>query len=289
MTLSLVETPPFEIFTLPNGGEVHYRDSNHQYFKGQKAKPDGSIAGVGRLKGVSGAVGCFDGSPDNLMGWAAKLEIYGVSQLLEKQFEAWRQAGEPPLDGSELGWLSDPEAIIEALKANDLTWRDVRDQAAHRGTAVHKHALQALAMGQQVAFDELTEEESGYAQGITGFWLEYEPKVIGAELVVADLELGIAGRLDLLCELNGRTVILDAKTSKHLYSKMAVQVSGYALLAERSGYGKVEGGAVLQVFPDGTHKLIEFDVEPADFLLAVDVADRKRALEKVLRDGERAA
>jgi len=105
--------------------------------------------------------------------------------------------------------------------------------------------------------------------------------------VVADIELGVAGRLDVLCELNGRTVVLDAKTSKSLYPKMAVQVSAYSMLAERSGYGKVEGGAILQVTPEGQYNLVEFDVEPADFLLALQVAERVTKIKKAMKDGAR--
>lgn len=264
----------FEIHRLPNGLEVPYRDSDHSYWREMVSNGDG-FKGRGRLTGVSTVVGPMDWKPDNLMGWAAKLELEGLCQLMAQ-------------DGVAVSFDS-AQSLRDTLQAHGLTWRDVREQAAHRGTKVHQHALHALAEGEQIAFDELNEEEAGYAQGVAGFWLDHEPKVLAAEAVVADLELGVAGRLDLMCELNGRRVIVDAKTSRYLSAKFVAQLAGYAMLAESSGYGAVDGGAILQVRPDASYRLIEVDLESADFLAALDVYRRNAVIKKGLRKAEKEA
>jgi hypothetical protein len=264
-----------EACDVPNGTVFFYRDSDHSYWRELAPKKDGTISGKGRLTGVSTVVGPMDWRPDNLMGWAAKLELEGVCQLMA-------------LDGVAVSFDS-AESLRETLKDHELTWRDVREQAAHRGTAVHQHALHALAKGEQIAFDELTQEERGYAQGVAGFWLDHDPDVIAAEAAVCDLDLGVAGRLDLLCRIGGETLIVDAKTSRYLSAKFSAQLAGYAMLAEASGYEAPTGGAILQVREDGTYRLVRVPLDHTDFTAALEVYRREAEIKKQLRKAEKEA
>lgn len=276
----------FQIHTLPSGETLVYRDRDHSYWKELVVKPNGEQAGKGRLTGVSTVVGPMDWQSDNLMGWAARLDREGVAALAADAF------GLDELSDvlASLRWLSSGEAIGNALDNAHLSWRLARDAAATRGTAVHTHALNALASGEAVpAFDQMTGEERGYAEGVTAFWLDHEPKVIAAEAVVADLELGVAGRFDLLAEIDGRVVVLDAKTSKYLSAKFVAQIAGYALLLERSGYQKPETGAVLQVREDGSYSLIEMEIVEDDFTMALSVYRRAAEIKKRLRAAEKAS
>ena len=273
----------FQIHTLPSGETLVYRDRDHSYWKELVVKPNGEQAGKGRLTGVSTVVGPMDWQSDNLMGWAARLDREGVAALAADSF-----ASSDAL--ASLGWLASGESIGIALDDAELSWRQSRDKAATRGTAVHTHALNALASGEPVpAFEQMTGEERGYAEGVTAFWLDHDPKVIAAEAVVADLELGVAGRFDLLAEIDGRIVVLDAKTSKYLSAKFVAQIAGYALLLERSGYQKPEAGAVLQVREDGSYSLIEMEIVEDDFTMALAVYRRAAEIKKRLRAAEKAA
>lgn len=260
---------------VPNGTVFFYRDSDHSYWRELAPKKDGTISGKGRLTGVSTVVGPMDWRPDNLMGWAAKLELDGVCQLMR-------------LDGVAVSFDS-AESLRDSLKDHGLTWRDVREQAAYRGTNVHQHAMHALAKGKQIAFDELTREERGYAQGVAGFWLDHEPDVIAAEAAVCDLELGVAGRLDLLCRIGGEVLIVDAKTSGYLSAKFSAQLAGYAMLAQVSGYEAPTGGAILQVREDGTYRLVRVPLDHADFTAALEVYRREAEIKKQLRKAEKEA
>lgn len=273
----------FEVHTLPSGETLVYRDRDHSYWKELVEKPNGEQAGKGRLTGVSTVVGPMDWQSDNLMGWAARLDREGVAALAADSFSSSDAL-------ASLGWLASGESIGIALDGAELSWRQTRDKAATRGTAVHTHALNALASGEPVpAFEQMTGEERGYAEGVTAFWLDHNPKVIAAEAVVADLELGVAGRFDLLAEIDGRIVVLDAKTSKYLSAKFVAQIAGYALLLERSGYQKPEAGAVLQVREDGSYSLIEMEIVEDDFTMALAVYRRAAEIKKRLRAAEKAA
>lgn len=287
--MTMLDISPFEKHMLPDGTVVHYKDADHSYWCEVEEKKDGTLKGKGRLTGVSTVTGPFDWEADGLIGWGARLENEGVAQLVMRDLKAWNDAGAPEDMGTALTWLSSGESITQALRDNQLTWRDVRDQAAHRGTNVHKHAMHALADGGEVAFSELTDEERGYAQGVTGFWLDHEPNVIAAEAVVADLDARVAGRFDLLCEIGGELLMVDAKTSGYLSPKFVVQISGYAKLAEACGYGAAQGGAVLQVTADGTYNLLRFDLRPADFDQALAVYRSAAEIRKELRKARKEA
>lgn len=257
----------FEKIETPNGTVAYYRDEDHSYWceVGERA---GKECGKGRLAGVSTVSAPFDWRPDGLIKWATRLERDGVSELSRRR------------DGLE--WLTDGDAVYDALKAEELLWSDHRNRAADRGTAVHEEVLEQLAAGEIPDLDKLGENR-GYGQAVLGWWLEAEPTVIASEAVVIDLDLRVAGRLDLLCELDGRVAVVDAKTSKWLSPKFAAQLAGYAVLAKSSGYPAPEVGVILQVKPDGTHRAVEIDLREEDFLTALAVYRRNGELKRALR------
>lgn len=287
--MTTLDISPFEEHLLPDGTVIHYRDSDHSYWSEVTQKKDGTLSGKGRLTGVSTVSNPFDWEADPLISWGARLENQGVSELVRRDLEAWQQSGRPDDMGFALTWLESGETITQALRDNQLTWRDIRDRAADRGSAVHKHALHALSQGEQVAFEQLDDEQRGYAQGVTGFWLDHEPQVIAAEAVVADVDARVAGRFDLLCEIGGELVMVDAKTSKYLSPKFVVQISGYAKLAEACGYGAATSGAVLQVTAEGTYNLVRFALAPDAFDQALGVYREAAELRKMLRAARKEA
>lgn len=271
---------------LPSGDAVCYRDADHSYFRDVKVKADGQTAGVGRLTGVSTCVGPFDWRPDTLMPWAARMNGQGVAMLAAEGLSL-----EDPDDmRAALAWLESAETIWRALQDAQATYEDLRDLAADRGTSVHLHALAAMAQGRSVPnFDRLTEEERGYARGVMAFWHECEPEPVCSEQVVADLALGVAGRLDLIARIGGRTVLVDCKTSGYIAAKMHVQVAGYAHCAARSQIGVAEELVILQVDADGGYELLPVQATPADFKAAVAVYRRAARIGRQARAQQRQA
>lgn len=268
-------TPDFEIHTLPSGGTVAYRDRDHSYWR----EANGA-KGSGRLAGVTTVIAPMDFRPDGLMSWAARLTREGVAALCSEMAD---YDAVPP-------FLFDADSIDAALEAARLRYTDARDDAATRGTNVHLHALHALASNRPVpSYDEMTDEERGYARGVVQWWLDTSPVVIASEFLVADLDLGVAGRPDLLCRLpDGRVAVVDCKTSGYLSAKFAVQLSAYARLGVLSGYEAPEVGIVLQVTPDGDYNAVEVDLDEGDFLAALDVYRRAGRINGVLRKAVKA-
>ena len=262
----------FEHHILPNGDVVYYRDKDHAYFREIAHQKNHEIVGRGRLTGVSTVVKPYDGSPDGLLGWAAKLTCNGIAALASMETDDHGWVGE---------WVLNPEMITLALEKEGLTWKQQRDAAATRGTNVHKHALHALAMGDVPAYHLMTDEEKGYAKGVVNWWLEHNPDPLHkhdgdamAECVVADLELGVAGRFDLIADIGGRITLVDCKTSGFLGPAMGVQLAGYASLGETCGYPPVDDMLILQVGEDGSYDPVPIEATEEDFLAAVDVYRR---------------
>ena len=281
VTLPQVEMEgPFEVHTLPNGDMVFYRDKDHAYFRDIKHQKNGEWVGRGRLLGVSTVVATYSWKADHLMRWAARLERAGIAQLAslgltcDDAEDMW----------NELSWLRDERTIWDALKQAQLTWEDQRNLAGNRGTRVHKFALQTLAEGGRMPdWKEMTEEDKAYARGVVSWWLDTNPQPVAAEHVVADLDMGIAGRLDLIARIGQETVLVDAKTGRYLGATAAVQQAGYRYLAEASGLGVVDRAILLKVDEQGGYLPVEADADFEDFEAAVHVYRRANELSTSMR------
>lgn len=249
---------------LPNGSALYYVEEDHSYWR---CKPDGSRGR--RLTGLTGVIKPIDFRPDNLMRWAAKLNGEGIAELCGPILAATNTDSIP----DALAWLDSADSIWQALEDAELTYNHIRDRAAQRGTNVHELALRALAEGKPVPdFDSMSDEEKGYAQGVVKFWLDHDPEPLDVEQIVADEELGVAGRFDLRAKLSTYDGIglIDAKTSAYISEGAHVQIAGYRFLAEACGVGETDYGAILRLSEDGDYELIDVQAEATDFLAAVD-------------------
>ena len=256
----------FEVHRLPNGGTVYYDPGPHRYYAELNAKPDGTYAykrGSG-LTGISTISKAIDSDPGGLLHWATKLDQEGIAEL------ACRSAD----NGGDLGWLRTRESIDAALRENELTWRHVRDRAAERGTNVHERIFAALAISDRPpSLAELSDTERAYGQAAFAWWRDHEPEPIHVEQVTASLEDGIAGRFDLLCEIDGERVLVEAKTREKGEARKAdhVQLAGYELCNRVCGLGVSDRRLVLLLKPDGTYEQRTGVATEDDFIRALAV------------------
>lgn len=264
-----------ERHVLPSGLEVWYRDRDHSYWRRATEKKPGEWSGSGRLTGVSTVVSPFDWRPDNLMKWAARQNGVGISVLAAEGLSL-EDADDMR---AALSFLRTGESVWQALEDNRLLYSDRSEDAATRGTNVHKHGLHALATGSVVPDRKaMTDEEWGYVQGVIAFWHECEPETEAAEAVVCDPDLGVAGRLDFRGTLLYRGLrvraVVDAKTSGYIPTKHHVQLSGYEYCGVASGSDPTDVQLVLQVAADGTYNLLPSCATADDFKVAVDIYRR---------------
>lgn len=255
-----------ELIELPSGMRLYYVDEDHSYWR---CHPDGRRGR--RLSGVTTVISPLDAdyrSRERLLRWAARSNGEGIARLAAKALE---------LEDAEdmrlaLSWLENAESIWAALEEQKLTFEDLREAAATRGTNVHVLALQALAEGKAVPeFDLMSDEERGFTRGVVRFWLDHEPDPLDVEQVVADEDLGVAGTFDLRCRLKTRMGIgvIDLKTGHWISERDHAQIAGYRHLAELCGVGESDWGAILQVNAEGRYQLIECQASAEDFLASL--------------------
>lgn len=258
----------FEVHDLPNGRAVYYRDSNHAYYSRIEERAGGKFVGPqdARLPSPSTIGKLLDTNTEPLLRWAARKTCEGVVQL-----------DHVPSDGDDLWGV---------LCGRKLTYKDLREQRATEGTNVHERILGALASGGRIpSLADVSPEERGYGQGVLAAWHDLSPEPVGSELVVYSSLYGFAGRLDLLCRIDGKLTILDLKTG-YVGTGSHTQLAGYLIAAGESGYGDAEG-LILSVRDDGSYTTTPCAAEPEDFLNALaayrsssSVGKRSRELAK---------
>lgn len=146
------------------------------------------------------------------------------------------------------------DPAVAALK--QIPWQK-RDEAAVRGTDVHRFA-EELVHGREV---EVPEHLEGYVTGYARFLDEFAVRGILTERAVASRKWWYAGTFDLIAEIDGVVWGLDNKTSKAIYGETALQVAAYMTAEFYIGDGgpddeqpipKVERIGALHVTDDGT-------------------------------------
>lgn len=266
----------FERHVLPDGETIWFEPERHIYCgeinPSASAKGGYSMVRDSRLTGISTIAKSIDSDPGGLLWWATKLDQTGIAELARLT-----------LPSGDHSWLLTQESIAAALRDAGLTWEQIRDRAAERGTNVHELIFAALSYDQRPpSLAALSESERGYGQAAFAWWRDREPKPVKAETVTADVERGVAGRFDLLCEIDGATVLVDAKTRERGNVRKAdhVQLEGYELCNEACGIGGSDRRMVLVLRPDGTYAEHIGAASHHDFIAALEVYRRGTSLGK---------
>lgn len=268
----MAKRPPNSTETLPNGSLIEYWDSTG--LDGQPQQRRYMVDGK-RLPSVSTVAKYLDPSVDGLLYWSAGLTCEGVAQLAQ-------QSG-------SIDWINSGEQIKQALREAELTWKDVRDQAAQRGTNVHERIFAALSDRRTLPdLSALSAEERGYGQAAFKFWADVDPAPIMAEQMTAGD--GFVGRFDLLAEIDGQTVLVDAKTRQKPSDRISdhVQLAGYRLALEHSGQPTPDRLLILILMPDGEYLEVEGEASDEDWLTALSAYESNRLLSKRMRDQAKA-
>jgi len=128
----------------------------------------------------------------------------------------------------------------------------IRDAAGVKGSNVHK-MTEHYDEGLEVSLLDM----SGYQQWSFQEWsllsryVEFRNatsptlKIHAREMQLVDMELLEAGTLDMYCEIDGKHLILDIKTSNSIYPSYWLQLAAYRRLFERSSGQKIDGVGII--------------------------------------------
>lgn len=92
----------------------------------------------------------------------------------------------------------------------DQQWKKL-DSASNRGTEIHT-AAEALHLGMTPDFDSFLEP---WVEQYRRFLAEHRPEMLMAEAPVYNLTYKYAGTLDGIARIDGKTVVVDIKTTEH--------------------------------------------------------------------------
>lgn len=171
--------------------------------------------------------------------------------FLDTRFYHTDQGNYVPSVTTILDCYPKPAAFYDWLKKVGEDADAIRDEAGNRGSTVHKLTEQ-FDMGEEVNLIN----EAGNIEYKLLEWAMFERyvefrrrfplEVVLMELNLISDKLGFAGTLDRVVNLNGRTLIIDIKTSNSLYDHYWLQMAAYKqLLAEVQPDLKIDGYAVL--------------------------------------------
>jgi len=230
---------PYEKWTLPNGSVVFYRDSDHAYFtEVRRVGNKWTAVNDSRLPSPSTIAKYADPNPDKLMDWAARL---------------------------------------------GLDWREKRNQAGTTGTSIHE-AVERGLHGEPVPLRDVDPNEHGHLIALDRFFNDHRRylTLLQAEQVVYSQEHRYAGRFDArVVEIVGdgaQTWLLDLKTSKYIGKSYHCQLAGYNLAARECGIGNSDRLLILQTRVEGTYELVPVQADEDDFLAALNIYKRSKAL-----------
>ena|SRR3990167_3195606 len=152
----------------------------------------------------------------------------------------------------------------------DNGWQEsqsIKSAAGERGTMVHK-AIEALLNGTQLwkggmvpgMTRTISVEEWFKLTTFVDFYHECRPKLIANELPVFSKKYGYCGRTDYICEIDGKIVLMDFKTSNHLHRSFPLQFASYANAVEEITDLKIDCTGVLQLGTQRNRKGYRFEL-----------------------------
>jgi hypothetical protein len=211
-----------------------------------------------------------------LMWWSEKLAVAGCIELA-------RDGGLP----------LKTEAALGQLTRHGLRHFQVSEQKAERGKLSHEDIVHLAAGRTLPPLSEYPEDQRGFIQGLASFLADYRPSIEASELMVASLEHGFSGRLDVIGTLgvktqpNGRPAPrgrgqIDLKSHDELprtkggklktpYPEHQLQVGLYEVGYRESGYEPTDWRAIVRVDSHGNYDFTVSWIEPerAPLLLPV--------------------
>ena len=132
--------------------------------------------------------------------------------------------------------------------------------AAERGSAIHE-AFEIWAL---YGIDDVDSQYRPYMDAFLTWWKENKPEECSAETMLYHPVLRYAGTADLICKINGKTTLIDYKTTAKAFPKIyALQLEAYAQALRAHGI-EVEDKIILHVMKNGKLEALHFPARDPD-------------------------
>lgn len=139
----------------------------------------------------------------------------------------------------------------EWLKKNGEDADTIRDEAGRRGSIVH-NLTEQFDNGELVSIQNQSGEvgfrlnEWAMFERYVNFRRRFPLDILHIEQNFVSPALGYAGTIDRVVEMNGKTILIDIKTSNTVYPSYWLQLAAYnKLLTESYGFNPIDEVAIL--------------------------------------------
>lgn len=122
----------------------------------------------------------------------------------------------------------------EVLKKCKNAWREKRDKSADTGTLAHGYIEDYIKSGIKIPTTVSDEIKNCFNEFIR--WeAQHNPTWLGCEIQVGSERHNYAGILDALATIDGKTVLVDFKTSSGIKPEYNIQLAGLQMALEEMG------------------------------------------------------
>lgn len=298
---TLTRTPSgIEIAYWPGDGKPRSKDVRRYSIR--RVEPDSDIAytpeGWQEAVSVTTALKVLD--KPALSWWGMRVGIKAVKEMWDRGFLAIDPEGRLLVTyNAEWQYADSADAgnIEQVVKELNLTVNDTLSEAGDRGSSVHGAFEAWAAVGALPNPEDFPPEEVDYIVALRKFCDDMGDawKTDGVEIAVGSAEHGFAGRYDLRGHVTkdvtlvtrcltkdgkgplvkgpeyitipaGTRLLVDAKTSKSIYSSHLLQLEGYEGAGIEDGYDPTDMRAVLHVSGHGLYQFRHAQATYEDFL-----------------------
>jgi len=143
-----------------------------------------------------------------------------------------------------------PYALLQWMKEAGSKADEIRDAAGRRGSAVHQltedydNGLECNLLGEN-GQPNYSMEEWAMFERYVDFSQRFEPSHKYIEQQVLSPQLGFAGTIDRICTIDGKSYVLDIKTSNGVYNSYWLQVAAYREAFMYEAKYQTDGVAIL--------------------------------------------
>lgn len=124
---------------------------------------------------------------------------------------------------------------------------EIKNITGNLGTKMHD-AFEQLLNGVELNLKDNypTMKEKRHLICFYNWYNDFKPDALATEFTVASIAEGYAGTMDLLCQVDGKTWLIDFKTSSGIYYNHELQVVAYKKAYEEMYEEKVDHVAILR-------------------------------------------
>lgn len=175
-------------------------------------------------------------------------------QLAPTLNEHWYEIS---INNRKLGVVPSSTTILNAYPQSphltkwvgEMGWNEaerIKNEAGARGTRVHD-AIEHLIGGDQLWKHSFSLLEWQKICSWVDWYNEVKPQILAAEVALYSPKYKYAGRVDCICVIDGKVVVVDWKTSASLYPHFPLQFASYAQALEEISNLKIDSTAGLQL------------------------------------------